>query len=81
MRHNVNGTVGIGGTNRIGPTHHSLGKLRHTLSAVLASVLKICPPGIEHRAIEAVPSLPFPCAEIEFLQTGIGANGTERFSQ
>src|SRR5471032_124166 len=81
MRHNMNRTDGIGCTNRIGPTHYPLGELRDTLAVMLACVFKIFGPRIEHRAIKTIPSLPFPCAEIELLQTWIGLNGTECFGQ
>ena len=72
MRCRVNWGDGIGRTNGIEPINHPPGELRDALAAMLACVFKIFCPGIEHRAIEAIPALPFPCAEIEFLQTGIG---------
>ena len=81
MRYGVNWGGGIGTTNGIEPGNHPRGELRDALAAMLARVFKICCPGIEHRPIEAVPALPFPSAEIEFLQTWIGLNGTERFGK
>ena len=72
MRNGVNRAVGIRSANGVGPTDHPRSELRDTLAAMLASVFKIRRPGIEDQPIQVVPPLPFPCAEIEFLQTGIG---------